>query len=235
MIFNKVLLLFVNLHPAVGRSLNRPSNLKYFRTCRRYISNLEYDSEIPEKMSDLQSLFKESCIVPDVIKIAPSEILNVQYPSGATITTGKELTPTQVKDKPTVKWAAKDEQYYTLAMVDPDAPSRESPKFREWHHWLVGNIFGSEMSKGEILSDYIGSGPPKGTGLHRYVFLVYKQPGKCDFSKVQKLPNNSGDKRGKFSINKFADQFKFGPPVAGNFYVAKYDDYVPKLYAQLKG
>ncbi|VVD03902.1 protein D2-like [Leptidea sinapis] len=186
-------------------------------------------------MADIQSIFKQNCIVPDVISIAPSELINIQYPSGVTVDLGKELTPTQVKDKPVVKWAKKDTEYYTLVMTDPDAPSRENPKFREWHHWLIANIYGGDLDKGEVLSDYIGSGPPKGTGLHRYVFLVYKQPEKCDFSKVPKLPNNSGDKRGKFSISKFANQFKFGAPVAGNFYVAKYDDYVPKLYEKLKG
>uniref|UniRef100_A0A2A4J3M2 Eukaryotic translation initiation factor eIF1 n=1 Tax=Heliothis virescens TaxID=7102 RepID=A0A2A4J3M2_HELVI len=119
-------------------------------------------------MTDLQSLFKEHCVVPDVINIPPPDILTVKYPSGSTVETAKELTPTQVKDQPTVTWAAKDQEYYTLAMIDPDAPSREHPKFREWHHWLVGNILGSDLAKGEILSDYIGSGPPKGTGLHRY-------------------------------------------------------------------
>uniref|UniRef100_A0A2H1W3R8 SFRICE_008466 n=1 Tax=Spodoptera frugiperda TaxID=7108 RepID=A0A2H1W3R8_SPOFR len=188
-----------------------------------------------EMMTELQTLFKEHCVVPDVINIPPSELLTVKYPNGSTVTTGKELTPTQVKDQPVVQWAAKDEEYYTLAMVDPDAPSREEPKFREWHHWLVGNIHGGHIGKGEILSEYIGSGPPKGTGLHRYVFLVYKQPEKCDFSKMPKLRNNSGDKRGKFSIAKFATQYKLGSPIAGNFYLAKYDDYVPKLYAKLKG
>ncbi|XP_023950915.1 protein D2-like [Bicyclus anynana] len=186
-------------------------------------------------MSDVQSVFKQHSIVPDVLTIAPSELLNIQYPSGVSVDMAKELTPTQVKDKPSVKWAAKDSEYYTLALVDPDAPSRENPKFREWHHWLVGNIFGSDTNKGETLSDYIGSGPPKGTGLHRYVFLLFKQQDKCDFSKVPKLLSNSGDKRGKFSISKFAQEFKLGTPVAGNFYVAKYDDYVPKLYAKLKG
>ncbi|KAJ8703760.1 hypothetical protein PYW07_013054 [Mythimna separata] len=186
-------------------------------------------------MADLQTIFKEQCIIPDVINIAPGELLTVKYPNGTTVEPGKVLTPTQVKDQPTVTWAAKEQEYYLLAMVDPDAPSREEPKFREWHHWLVGNILGSQVGKGEVLSDYIGSGPPKGTGHHRYVFLVYKQPGKCDFSKVTKLPNNSGEKRGKFSIAKFATQYKLGSPVAGNFYFAKYDDYVPKLYAKLKG
>lgn len=32
---------------------------------------------------------------------------------------------------------------------DPDAPSRAEPTFREWHHWLVVNIPGTDISKGE--------------------------------------------------------------------------------------
>lgn len=48
--------------------------------------------------------------------------------------------------------------------LDPDAPSRKDPKFREWHHWLVGNIPGFNVSQGEVLSEYVGSGPPKDSG-----------------------------------------------------------------------
>jgi len=71
---------------------------------------------------------------------------------------------------------------------DPDAPSRKEPTYREWHHWLVGNVPGNDISKGEVLSAYIGSGPPPNTGLHRYVFLIYKQPGKLTFDEPR-LPN----------------------------------------------
>ena len=49
-------------------------------------------------------------------------------------------------------------------VADPDAPSRADPKFREWHHWCVANIPGADISKGEVLSEYVGAGPPKGTG-----------------------------------------------------------------------
>lgn len=146
---------------------------------------------------------------------------------------GVELTPTQVKDQPSVKWKAEQGSFYTLAMVDPDAPSRKDPKMREWQHWLVGNIPANEIQKGQVLSEYIGAGPPKGTGEHRYVFLVYKQPsGKISFTEP-KLSNKSGKNRGKFSIKKFADKYELGKPIAGNFFQAQWDDYVPKLYAQL--
>ncbi|XP_017765216.1 PREDICTED: protein D2-like isoform X1 [Eufriesea mexicana] len=171
-------------------------------------------------------------VVPDVIDKVPQDVLQVTYGNEISVDIGKVLTPTQVKDKPTVTWNADANAYYTLCMTDPDAPSRKNPKFREWHHWLVGNIPGSNVSKGEVLSDYIGSGPPEGTGLHRYVFLLYKQPEKLTFDE-RRLTNRSGDNRGNFSIRKFALKYKLGDPIAGNMYQAEFDDYVPLLYKQL--
>lgn len=41
---------------------------------------------------------------------------------------------------------------------------------------LVMNIPESDVEKGDEVFEYIGAGPPASTGLHRYVFLVYKQP-----------------------------------------------------------
>lgn len=171
-------------------------------------------------------------MVPDVVPKGPTSVIEVSYPSGVKVDNGNTLTPTQVKDIPKVSWAVDSGALYTLCMTDPDAPSRKDPKFREWHHWLVGNIPGTDVAKGETLSEYVGSGPPQGTGLHRYVFLVYKQDGKITFTE-KKLTNKSGDNRGKFSIKSFAVKYKLGDPIAGNLYQAEYDDYVPILYKQL--
>ena len=62
-------------------------------------------------------------------------------------------------------------QPFAHYIVDPDAPSRKEPKFREWHHWCVVNIPGADVGKGEVLSEYVGSGPPKGTGSLLYLFI----------------------------------------------------------------
>ncbi|XP_074028563.1 phosphatidylethanolamine-binding protein homolog F40A3.3 isoform X2 [Leptinotarsa decemlineata] len=173
-------------------------------------------------------------VVPDVIDVAPEQVAEVTYPSGVKVDLGNVLTPTQVKDVPSIKWEADKSSFYTVCMTDPDAPSRKEPKFREWHHWLVGNVPGGDVEKGEVLSEYVGSGPPPNTGLHRYVFLVYKQNGKLNFDE-KRLTNRSGDNRGCFSIRKFASKYNLGQPVAGNVYQAEYDDYVPILYKQLEG
>ncbi|KAL4712366.1 hypothetical protein ACJJTC_001527 [Scirpophaga incertulas] len=183
-------------------------------------------------MSTVAKAFETNQVVPDVVPKAPAALAKVVYSSGVEVKEGNELTPTQVKDVPTVTWDAQADKFYTVAMTDPDAPSRTEPKFREWHHWLVSNVPGSNIAGGETLSAYVGSGPPPDTGLHRYVFLVYQQPGKLNFDEPR-LTNTSGDNRANFSIAKFASKYNLGDPVAGNFYQAQYDDYVPLLYKQL--
>ncbi|KAF7382915.1 hypothetical protein HZH66_013317 [Vespula vulgaris] len=185
-------------------------------------------------LSSMAGELQKHGVVPDVIDKVPSAVLDVVYPNNLVVEIGKVLTPTQVKNQPTVKWTGDANTFYTLCMTDPDAPSRKDPKFREWHHWLVANIPGSDISKGETLSEYVGSGPPEGTGLHRYVFLLYKQPKKLTFDE-KRLTNRSGDNRGKFSIKKFANKYNLGDPIAGNMYQAEFDDYVPILYKQLGG
>lgn len=37
------------------------------------------------------------------------------------------------------------------------------------------NINGSDVSSGDVIFNYIGSMPPVATGIHRYVFLLFKQ------------------------------------------------------------
>ena len=52
----------------------------------------------------------------------------------------------------------------SLLFPDPDARSRANPTLREFLHFLVVNIPGTDISKGDVLFEYIGSGPPQGTG-----------------------------------------------------------------------
>lgn len=182
--------------------------------------------------SKIVSRLNKHKVVPDVIDKPPNEIIRVTYPCGVRAELGNVLKPVQVKDEPHVRWKICPHQFYTLCMTDPDAPSRKKPEFREWHHWLIGNIPGCKTVEGEVLSEYIGAGPPKDTGLHRYIFLVYLQPCKLDFDEPR-LTCKSADKREKFSAKKFAKKYNLGHPVAANFFQAEYDSYVDTLYKQL--
>ena len=125
---------------------------------------------------------------------------------------------------------------FIIYSTDPDAPSRADPKFGEWHHWLVTNIPGSKVTEGDVMSEYVGAGPPEGSSLHRYVFIAFKQSaGKQTFEGLPKLTNRSMDGRPKQKMREFAAKYNLGNPIAGNFFLAEYDSYVPLLYKQLSG
>ncbi|KAK1329560.1 hypothetical protein QTO34_011765 [Cnephaeus nilssonii] len=86
---------------------------------------------------------------------------------------------------------------YILVLTDPDAPSRKDPTLRERHH--------VNISSGTVLSDDVGSGPPKGTAF------TVANPLKCD---EPILSNRSGDHRGKFKVAAFCKKYELGPPLA---------------------
>ena len=103
---------------------------------------------------------------------------------------------------------------------------------REMLHWLVVNIPSGDINKGEVVAEYVGAGPGKDTGLHRYVLLAYKQPEKLTIEEAR-ITNQERNGRPAFSISKFAIKYKLGDPVAGNMFKAQYDDYVPTIHKQL--
>lgn len=129
------------------------------------------------------------------------------------------MKPSEVQTAPVVNWDANPSSYYTLAMVDPDAPSRADPLYREVEHWLVVNIPGDEIANGDVIADYIGSAPPKDSGLHRYVFFVYNQNGRIEFDEL-----GAEENRINFSIKTFAEKYGLGQPIAGNFFLAQNEE-----------
>ncbi|XP_063241743.1 protein D2-like [Bacillus rossius redtenbacheri] len=183
--------------------------------------------------------YRDHNVIPDVIDNAPTKALNISFPSGAGASYGNELTPTQVKDMPKVYTDLDDKDgYYTLAFVDPDVPSRKNPEQGQWLHWLVVNIPGSsfqdgDVSAGHTMAEYISSAPPEGSGLHRYVFLLYKQVGPIE-PKENVVTATTARGRPKFDIRTYAREYNLGDPLSGNFYQAQYDDYVPVVHATLK-
>ena len=75
-----------------------------------------------------------------------------------------------MKTQPNVTWIADPAVYYTLLMVDPDAPTRYNATRRNILHWMATNIPGNKISQiTDVKMSYRGSGPPKGSG--KFIFL----------------------------------------------------------------
>jgi len=111
---------------------------------------------------------------------------------------------TPIKPKFTLTRANINGQY-ALMMVDPDAPSRKTPTARSWLHWLVVNIKNANVETGKEVIEYNPPTPPKGTGAHRYVFILYKQTSTIPDTAVDSIAG-----RANFDVNKFAKAFKLG-------------------------
>lgn len=120
------------------------------------------------------------------------------YAGDLRVHAGNRLTPRQVKDQPPiVRWpaasnASASDEFYTLMLCDPDAPSATDARQREVLHWCVVNIRGGDLrlGGGRTLFEYIGSGAPEHSGLHRYVFVVFRQPGRhpLEFEEEVEVP-----------------------------------------------
>jgi phosphatidylethanolamine-binding protein (PEBP) family uncharacterized protein len=76
--------------------------------------------------------------------------------------------------QPTVSWIRnRPKDLYTLICIDPDAPGAASP----WLHWLVINCSGTTVSSGNEIVSWAPPTPPPGSGIHRYIFQLYRQSG----------------------------------------------------------
>lgn len=136
---------------------------------------------------DVEKAFKENEITPGrsiegrlPLKVPPKKFLTVRnsegqkkenffinvgvfffkvfFPNGVKVGLGNNLEPEQVQEKPIVTWDAEEGAYYTLFQIDLDPPSRKFACLGEFRHWLVVNIPGNDVNKGEEVVKYRGSG-----------------------------------------------------------------------------
>ncbi|KAJ3155070.1 hypothetical protein HDU89_007260 [Geranomyces variabilis] len=158
-------------------------------------------------------------IIPDIIKdITPSIALSVTYPVGA-VSLGNNITPAQAAAQPIFAFTpASATDLHTLLMVDPDVPSRASasPTAGQFRHMALLNIRGSDIATALAASPYVGPGPPRGSGPHRYTFLLFKQTAEVSAATAG---IGAADRAG-FKAQEFAD--KLGLQLVGaNFMLSE--------------
>uniref|UniRef100_A0A1I8NFW2 Phosphatidylethanolamine-binding protein n=1 Tax=Musca domestica TaxID=7370 RepID=A0A1I8NFW2_MUSDO len=184
---------------------------------------------------DLDKLFKDFNVVPQIIDEAPKEKLKVklEMDNGLMVGDGIEYKPADMVSVPIIDWPSADpNKYYSVYMGCPDAPDTKDPRWSEAIHWLVLNVPGNQVDKGELYCSYIGPFPPKNAGIMRYVYLVYEQPNKIDFDEKVIDPAN-GKAHMNYKIRKFAEKYELGAPIAGNLYRAQWDESVPGLHKSI--
>ncbi|XP_051769744.1 39S ribosomal protein L38, mitochondrial isoform X1 [Ctenopharyngodon idella] len=122
-----------------------------------------------------QDLFPMAYFVPRVM-------LHVAYgdDSSAVVHFGNHLTPSQAAKAPQIRFEAEENSLWTLLLTSPDEHLLDGEQ--EYLHWLVGNIPGNSVTSGEEICHYISPFPARGTGLHRYAYILFKQDGPVDFS-----------------------------------------------------
>lgn len=95
--------------------------------------------------------------------------------------TGNVIKPSEASKAPAVGYDAEDGSLWTLIMTTPDGNLTRADN--EYCHWFVGNIPGNRVNEGEELVDYMRPIAPYGIGYCRYIFVLYKQEHRIDYSK----------------------------------------------------
>lgn len=92
---------------------------------------------------------------------------------------GNRLTPTEAESAPQISFDAEEGSLWTLLLTCPDEHLLDNEA--EYMHWLVGNIPGGAVQAGEELCNYLPPFPARGTGFHRYIYVLFKQEGPINF------------------------------------------------------
>ncbi|KAF8715781.1 hypothetical protein HU200_026730 [Digitaria exilis] len=117
-------------------------------------------------------------VIQDVLDpYTPTVPLRITY-NNRLLLSGAGLKPSAVASKPRVDIGGNDMRaFYTLVLVDPDAPSPSNPSLREYLHWMVTDIPETTgASFGQELVFY--ESPEPRSGIHRMVFVLFRQLGR---------------------------------------------------------
>ncbi|PWW79206.1 PEBP-like protein [Tuber magnatum] len=188
----------------------------------------------------IRESLKKHGVIPDVVDdFTPTTMISIAYPNtNKEVSLGNTLKPEDAQEKPTIQITPEgtdESQTYTIVLTDPDAPSRDSPEWSEFCHWIVTDVklpslealssaqtaeaASVNLSDASELVEYMGPGPPEKTKKHRYVFLLYRNESS------KKLEGPSKRKKwGNDDYRKGARQWsdKYGLSLVGaNFFFAQ--------------
>ncbi|KAL1460505.1 hypothetical protein WDU94_012482 [Cyamophila willieti] len=159
-------------------------------------------------------------VVPYVLNRPPPRVLEAYY-EGKKYRAhyGNNLTCKATSNKPTLDWdIVMPDMYYTSMMIGPDIPTYDNSSLRYYLHSLTINILGKEKdTTGEDLVEYMGPAPHKGTGTHRYIWILLKQPRFLKDVKEPRIKKDCTKGRAQYKWWEFMRQHNLSKPEAATF------------------
>nr|XP_018904955.1 PREDICTED: OV-16 antigen-like isoform X1 [Bemisia tabaci] len=181
----------------------------------------------------IEEIFQRHGIIPDLIDDAPQYEIAIRYAGAISPDFGTKHPPQDLQFPPfALRFPTVPHVMYSLFMFDLDSPSRKNATKRPYIHWGIANIPNHGILYAETLVKYLGPFPENGTGLHRYVFLIYEQPFSSHFNytvsytEPRLLTSIDDPQRANWDIRKIVRKYKLEGPIAGNFL---YCEWTPPL------
>lgn len=161
----------------------------------------------------------------------PRVPLNVQFKSeiNSPVYFGNVIHPKNAQEKPEVSFESDKDTFWTLLLTNPDTNFTDNNS--EYVHWFVGNIPGNSIEKGELLFKYLQPFPPRGTGYHRFIFVLYKQNKKLNFDQYKSNANEFDLMSRNFSTLNFYRNYQDDlTPASLVFFQSEWDKSLTEFY-----
>ncbi|KAJ1863445.1 hypothetical protein LPJ73_000518 [Coemansia sp. RSA 2703] len=196
-----------------------PADAKDSTTAPESASDLILKAEI-EKRNTLDGIHDElvsSGLIPDVLpaEFLPEFNITLRF-NGQRVQLGEVLTLNDTRHEPIIEFDSQPEQTFSVAIVDPDAPSMARHGYRSFRHFLVANLDSQLSTVSNILTSYEPPQPAFGTGMHRYAVVVLKQLD----GRFNVTDSDIPESRTRFNVIDWGKAHNM-KPVAASFFLVK--------------
>ncbi|XP_056912986.1 39S ribosomal protein L38, mitochondrial isoform X1 [Takifugu flavidus] len=181
-----------------------------------------------KRLADHYGVFKDLFSMAYFIPQVP---LHICYNQDNTVHVhyGNRLTPTETASLPEVSFDAEEGSLWTLLLTSPDEHLLDNEA--EYIHWLVGNIPGKAVQAGQELCHYLPPFPARGTGFHRYIYVLFKQDARIDFKEdIRPLQCHSLKDRTFNTLEFYRKHQDSITPAGLAFFQSQWDESVTKTF-----
>lgn len=185
----------------------------------------QHKKQIADHYSIFEHLYGEGFFLPHLDLEVLYQLKEDTY---LPVYSGNVIKPAEALLAPVVNFESDVDSLWTLVLTSLDGHLHENEK--EYVHWLVANIPGNSIERGEVLADYLQPFPLKGTGYHRYVFVLYKQDGNISYD-MPKVTSSSPLQDRTFVTREWYKRYQDNiTPIGLAFYQCDWDHSVKDFF-----